>query len=192
MLCSSAGRSRVGCSHDSPQDHYPRRVAHGFDHQLLALWAAACAEHVLPLFESVATDIRPRRARRPSWRPATFGSTWCRRAGRLRSVSPRFPARIPPNLSISSTKSRGCRANVLVRSAHNNLGGTMNKDQPIDGGSNRNVQLLLSALTVGLGVILLVYMVIVEDEPGALPLLLIALGGGWHLTTRTRLRSHHK
>ncbi len=33
------------------------------DHRLLALWAAACAEHVLHLFESVRpTDPRPRRA----------------------------------------------------------------------------------------------------------------------------------
>ena len=33
------------------------------DHQLLALWAAACAEHVLPLFEAVQpSDPRPRRA----------------------------------------------------------------------------------------------------------------------------------
>ncbi len=33
------------------------------DHQLLALWAAACAEHVLPLFESVQpSDPRPRHA----------------------------------------------------------------------------------------------------------------------------------
>lgn len=33
------------------------------DHQLLALWAAACAEHVLDLFESVQpSDPRPRRA----------------------------------------------------------------------------------------------------------------------------------
>jgi hypothetical protein len=33
------------------------------DHQLLALWAAACAEHVLPLFEqSRPGDERPRRA----------------------------------------------------------------------------------------------------------------------------------
>jgi hypothetical protein len=31
------------------------------DHQLLALWAAACAEHVLQLFESVQpSDLRPR------------------------------------------------------------------------------------------------------------------------------------
>ncbi|MGH9126847.1 MAG: putative immunity protein [Acidimicrobiales bacterium] len=33
------------------------------DHRLLALWAATCAEHVLPLFESVQpTDPRPRQA----------------------------------------------------------------------------------------------------------------------------------
>ena len=33
------------------------------DHHLLALWAAACAEHVLPLFEATQpNDQRPRRA----------------------------------------------------------------------------------------------------------------------------------
>jgi hypothetical protein len=33
------------------------------DHQLLALWAAACAEHVLPLFEAEKpADARPRQA----------------------------------------------------------------------------------------------------------------------------------
>lgn len=33
------------------------------DHQLLALWAAACADHVLPLFELVQpADPRPRQA----------------------------------------------------------------------------------------------------------------------------------
>ncbi|MCL4297602.1 MAG: hypothetical protein KJ077_17815 [Anaerolineae bacterium] len=33
------------------------------DHQLLALWAAACAEHVLHLFESARpSDMRPRQA----------------------------------------------------------------------------------------------------------------------------------
>ena len=33
------------------------------DHRLLALWAATCAEHVLPLFESVqVSDPRPRQA----------------------------------------------------------------------------------------------------------------------------------
>lgn len=34
-----------------------------FDHRLLALWAAACAEHVLSLFEAVQpSDRRPRQA----------------------------------------------------------------------------------------------------------------------------------
>jgi hypothetical protein len=33
------------------------------DHRLLALWAAACAEHVVPMFEAVQPDdVRPRRA----------------------------------------------------------------------------------------------------------------------------------
>jgi len=33
------------------------------DHHLLALWAASCAEHVLPLFESAHPgDLRPRQA----------------------------------------------------------------------------------------------------------------------------------
>ncbi len=33
------------------------------DHHLLALWAATCAEHVLPLFESIQpSDLRPRQA----------------------------------------------------------------------------------------------------------------------------------
>jgi len=33
------------------------------DHHLLALWAASCAEHVLPLFEAVRPDdVRPRQA----------------------------------------------------------------------------------------------------------------------------------
>ena len=30
------------------------------DHQLLALWAAACAEHVLDLFESARPETRAR------------------------------------------------------------------------------------------------------------------------------------
>lgn len=68
----------------------------------------------------------------------------------------------------------------------------MNNDQSTGAGSNRRTQLILSALTVALGVVLLIYMVTVENEPGGIPLLLIVLGGGWHLTTRARIRSHHR
>jgi hypothetical protein len=53
-----------------PKDRDPRFVTvrrggtlSDADHRLLALWAAACAEHVLPLFEAVQPDDpRPRDA----------------------------------------------------------------------------------------------------------------------------------
>lgn len=53
-----------------PKERDPRFITlrHGgtltdADHHLLALWAAACAEHVLPLFEAVQpADPRPRQA----------------------------------------------------------------------------------------------------------------------------------
>lgn len=53
-----------------PKDRDPRFITirrggtlTDLDHQLLALWAAACAEHVLDLFESVQpSDPRPRQA----------------------------------------------------------------------------------------------------------------------------------
>ena len=42
------------------------------DHQLLALWAATCAEHVLPLFEALQpSDGRPRQA-------IALGRQWAR------------------------------------------------------------------------------------------------------------------
>ena len=53
-----------------PKDRDPRFITirrggtlTDLDHQLLALWAAACAEHVLELFESVQpSEPRPRQA----------------------------------------------------------------------------------------------------------------------------------
>jgi hypothetical protein len=60
----------MGATMILPKDRDPRfiTVRRGgtltdSDHRLLALWAAACAEHVLPLFESVQpADPRPRQA----------------------------------------------------------------------------------------------------------------------------------
>ena len=54
------------------------------DHHLLALWAAACAEHVLPLFESVClTDQRPRYALEQirRWARGEIAMTEARAAG---------------------------------------------------------------------------------------------------------------
>jgi hypothetical protein len=39
---------------------------------------------------------------------------------------------------------------------------------------------LLSLITLSIGVLLMVFMIITEDEPGALPLLLIIIGTGWY------------
>lgn len=43
---------------------------------------------------------------------------------------------------------------------------------------------LLSLLTLSVGVLLLIYMISVEDEPGAIPLLLIIIGTGWYFISR--------
>lgn len=51
------------------------------------------------------------------------------------------------------------------------------------------VHAILSAMVLVMGAVLLVYMVTVESEPGALPLLLVLLSAGWHLITRARIRS---
>ncbi len=54
------------------------------DHHLLALWAAACAEHVLGLFESVRPeDPRPRRAieHARAWARGEVNMTAARAAG---------------------------------------------------------------------------------------------------------------
>src|SRR6266851_2550079 len=54
------------------------------DHQLLALWAASCAEHVLDLFESARPlDPRPRRAieHARAWARGEVTMTQARSAG---------------------------------------------------------------------------------------------------------------
>jgi hypothetical protein len=51
---------------------------------------------------------------------------------------------------------------------------------------------VLAILVIVVGVALLIYMINVEDEPGAVPLLLIALGTGWLVIARVRIgRRHH-
>lgn len=54
------------------------------------------------------------------------------------------------------------------------------------------MQKLISVLITVIGVSLMAFMVIVEDEPGAIPLLLIVTGTGWYLVTRYRIQSMHK
>jgi hypothetical protein len=69
----------------------------------------------------------------------------------------------------------------------------MSTDDPIqDAGSKLKVHALLSVLAIVIGILLMIFMITTEDEPGAIPLGLIALGTGWYLLTRARIRSHHR
>ena len=92
-----------------PKDRDPRFVTirrggtlTDSDHQLLALWAASCAEHVLDLFESSQPlDPRPRRAieHARAWARGEVTMTQARSAGghamaagrRLRGAARRWP-----------------------------------------------------------------------------------------------------
>lgn len=49
---------------------------------------------------------------------------------------------------------------------------------------------LLSVLTTATGMVLMIYMIRTEGEPGAIPLVVVVLGIGWYFTTRSRFRSH--
>jgi hypothetical protein len=51
------------------------------------------------------------------------------------------------------------------------------------------VHTILSLVILTIGLVLLVYMIRVESEPGALPLLLIVIGAGWYVATRARRRA---
>lgn len=49
---------------------------------------------------------------------------------------------------------------------------------------------LFSIVTILLGVLLMIYMIKVEDEPGALPLLLIVIGIIWFIFNQIKIRKH--
>lgn len=55
-------------------------------------------------------------------------------------------------------------------------------------GNKRRVHTGLSIFLITLGIALLIYMIIVEDEPGAVPLALIVAGGTWLAISRIRMR----
>jgi hypothetical protein len=51
------------------------------------------------------------------------------------------------------------------------------------------IQRKVSLTIIGIGVALLVYMVVVESELGALPLLLLVVGTAWYMKTRLKAGS---
>ena len=54
------------------------------------------------------------------------------------------------------------------------------------------VHTILSAMTIVIGLILMVGKIYADSEPGGIPILLIVFGMGWYFITRVRMRSHHK
>ncbi|PAU92762.1 hypothetical protein CK503_14820 [Aliifodinibius salipaludis] len=51
---------------------------------------------------------------------------------------------------------------------------------------------LLSILTIVLGTVLLIFMIVVEGEPGAIPLMLLVVGIVWYFITRYKLHLQHR
>ncbi|MHB9028843.1 MAG: hypothetical protein ACYC9O_08750 [Candidatus Latescibacterota bacterium] len=68
---------------------------------------------------------------------------------------------------------------------------TMDTDNTTeDAGRKLKIQTRLSVLTIAVGFVLMIRQMYADSEPGAIPLLLIVLGIGWYLITRSRIRSH--
>lgn len=53
------------------------------------------------------------------------------------------------------------------------------------------MQKIISLLIIVIGIVLMTFMVIVEDEPGALPLFIILIGIGWYFFLRHKVHSMH-
>ncbi|MEL7833191.1 hypothetical protein [Fodinibius sp. Rm-B-1B1-1] len=59
----------------------------------------------------------------------------------------------------------------------------------LDSQKKGNTHTILSILITVIGLALMVFMITVESEPGAIPLLLIVIGIGWYVISRFRMRS---
>jgi hypothetical protein len=50
----------------------------------------------------------------------------------------------------------------------------------------------LSVVVLAIGSVLMARQMYFDDEPGAIPLLLVLIGLTWYLVTRSRIRAHQK
>ena len=57
---------------------------------------------------------------------------------------------------------------------------------------NRPVSFFLSILMIIIGVSLMGFMIVVEDEPGAIPLLLIVTGVVWYFYIKRKMLLHKR
>lgn len=56
----------------------------------------------------------------------------------------------------------------------------------------KNIYTILSVLTILIGVLLIIYMIKVEDEPGALPLFLIIIGTVWFVVNQVQIKKRRR
>jgi hypothetical protein len=55
-----------------------------------------------------------------------------------------------------------------------------------------DVPTILSALLLAVGLLLMAFMIVTEDEPGALPLGLVLIGAVWLVVARRRARARRR
>lgn len=60
----------------------------------------------------------------------------------------------------------------------------------ISGSRKLRIEKLFALAALVMGIVLLIFMITVEDEPGAIPLLFIVIGAGWYFFTRIRILSN--
>ena len=58
--------------------------------------------------------------------------------------------------------------------------------------TKQRLQMGLSLFLIVIGLALMIMMIVVEDELGAIPLLLITIGAGWFFLARRRAKVLHK
>lgn len=80
-----------------------------------------------------------------------------------------------------------CGLVVLLREAGSGTGSNLRGVLPSmrrSGVEKLRTQIILSLVIIGIGVMLMIYMIVFEDEPGGIPLLLIVGGSAWYLMKR--------
>ena len=68
----------------------------------------------------------------------------------------------------------------------------MSADDPAQGRPTADLPTILAALLLALGLALMAFMIVTEDEPGALPLGLVLIGAVWLVVARRRARARRR
>jgi hypothetical protein len=68
----------------------------------------------------------------------------------------------------------------------------MTAGDPAQERAPRDLHTTLSATLLALGLVLMTFMIVTEDEPGALPLGLVLIGAVWHVVARRRARARRR